>query len=73
MISGTAQFTCDECGNKFESWAVEYLFTAIISPARCPQCGSHHTYPATGMGALPGKKAYGDIWKSIDEQNAKPV
>lgn len=70
MIFGTTTFKCDECGNKFVAPAAEWCATAFIAPAKCPQCGSMHTYPAVigrSLGGFLGLDLYKKIWESQDK------
>lgn len=47
MVSGIAVFKCNDCGKRFIEPAIEWYATAYVAPAKCPKCGSIHTYHAT--------------------------
>jgi len=63
MLRGITKFTCDDCGNKFMALDMEWNATVFTAPARCPKCGSMHTYPSD---CLAGKslfiERYGKAW-----------
>lgn len=68
MIFGKTTFKCDECGKRFMAPAAEWCATGYIAPAKCPKCGSMHTYPAgiRNLCGLFGPGFYKKIWESQD-------
>ena len=68
MLRGITKFTCDDCGNKFMALDMEWNATVFTAPARCPKCGSMHTYPSGGLFGWK-KSFYRKIWKSVDDRN----
>lgn len=73
MVFGTTTFKCDECGNRFVAPAAEWCATVYIAPAKCPKCGSMHTYPVeiSNLGGLFGSGFYKKIWDSQDANSKK--
>ncbi len=74
MITGSMQFICSECGNKFMGIGTEYMASVLVTPLKCANCGSMHTRPNKITDAIPGMRKINDnryktIWESIDKQN----
>lgn len=66
MVFGTTTFKCDECGNSFETFAVEWRATCFLSPMPCTKCGSIHTMPASASMFV--KSVYQKIWAEMDKK-----
>lgn len=68
MFRGMTKFVCDNCGHKFKGMDCEYCATALTAPVKCPECGSRHTRPSSGLFFSSNKYIYKEIWKTLDEK-----
>lgn len=69
MVRGITRFKCNGCGNKFKWLDIEWNATVYTAPARCPKCGSMHTYPVGLFSIFGPHPIYVNIWKTIDKQS----
>lgn len=65
MLRGITIFFCDNCRKRFKGLDMEYRYTILTSPQRCPYCGSYHTLPRNSVGFQ--DSLYATIWKNMDE------
>ena len=42
--------------------------TVFTAPVKCPECGSWHTRPSSGLFFSSNKYIYKEIWKTLDEK-----
>lgn len=68
MFRGMTKFVCDDCGHKFKGMDCEYCATVFTVPVKCPECGSWHTRPFSGLFFSSNKYIYKEIWKTLDEK-----